>query len=211
MSKIEYALKKLSSNFVGKDKSLAGPVEIMWPTAGVWTCATDGRGMLWVRGSLHPETPVAVPDGEGKKLSPLFELPSGEQHLVDLAALRAFAGQAVWMEECPACKGTSKASEHVSCSFCDDDGEMIPECRYGWLYGVLIDCSRLACLLSPFDDDKRVALIVHEYRGFKNVLEHRLHVAGENWRVVLMGMTPQTPGLDDYEKQQAAPRHPEGT
>lgn len=187
----------------------AGPWLYTEPGPGrSWGVATDAKRMLWVATTALLMRPNIKPmPKESAKLFGKYFWPEEENLVsVDLTALRTFAGPAVWSEDCPECKGTSRDSDYVVCSFCESDGEITPEARYGWLLGAPIDLTLLAPLLPVFRDDVPFHAVVEKRKPEekKDDLPPIFFLIQSDRHAVIVGMTPK-----DKEEWEKAPRFPE--
>lgn len=99
-----------------------------------YAVATDGRMMLTLAGVEAPPPHEGAPVAQARTW--LAEAPSGR--VVSLAALRAFAGGAVWESPCPECDGIGKLAGCPECAGtkrivcvcleCDNEHERDCEC-----------------------------------------------------------------------------------
>ena len=156
-------LVKLAENYPYRNKHFAGPYVLRNPggrAAERWLVACDARIILWLRLGVGEEAGLPEPPDPVVKveLLGLFQPTEGPRLPVSVQALREFVGKGEWKETCPACKGTSKNSDFVSCSFCDDDGVVSPDCRHGWIADVPINLNLVACALDAFDADAKIFL-----------------------------------------------------
>ncbi len=205
---IAETLKKLAAN--GSDagqriKPLAGPwiVEAGGKELAV---ATDGRAMLWAT-EIPPATAWQTDETAKQKLLSLFDPPPCDKTTGTLNNLKTFLGKPIWAVECPACKGTSKVSDYVSCTFCEGEGVMQSDSMPGIVCGVRIDRNRLACLLEPFVDDAEI-IICHGARPGNNRTEVMVWVLGETFRAVLAQMTPDMADEEVAAEWENAPSFP---
>lgn len=103
---------------------------------GYYTVATNGKVLVAVPGLLGDFTTAE----EGSdRAEPFLRHVRDWHETLPMAWLREWAGPAVFTVPCPKCRGTSATAEEVYCSFCDGDGDMIPDARRGWLMGRLLD------------------------------------------------------------------------
>ncbi len=169
----------------GKSKDIVSRPHRIKHGGETWTVATDGRALVALREAvLEFGYPVGeLAENTEKQLSDKMKY-TGQTRPVDLAELKEWAGEVVWAEPCPACKGISRNNEYVSCSFCDGDGDVTPEPRRGWLYGVPIDRRRLACALEHFAGNGTLYLQGKDKHG----QDEQFWVVGEGWIVSLMPM-----------------------
>lgn len=199
-------------------KTLTGPWIVKFPKFSEprqdWAVATDFLAMVWAvnwRPTLIQDLPIEDDKSEvRRKLLPYFDEPRGGATvaMTRVAALREFAGGAVWDEQCPACKGMSAGSDYVLCSFCESDGVIWPEMSGGFIGGHPIDRSRLALVLQPFPDATVKVVVGEPLVKTKGKDGMCLWFLSADFRIMLMGIDPKVPldeTRDDYEMWQTAP------
>lgn len=165
--------------------------------------ATDGRVIVWTkRFSEHWDWPAPSEEAK-KKLLRFFTPPSLPAAWTgELRALKEFCPEALWFEDCPECRGASAKSEYVSCTFCEGDGNMLPDAVCGYVVGVPLDLQLLANILAPFDGSAMVQLIPEPD-------EPRLWIIHPDFRIIQQGMTElRLPGGECCEAWQKAERFP---
>lgn len=209
-------------------KKLAGPwlindlPEKPGQRGDAYAVATDGKVIVWVADPLVSKTwiypltnreddeddeddkaikqallPHFAPDSE---LSPAWE--------GALSDLRQHCGNAIWTVPCSECDGRSKNSAYVSCTFCDDDGDMIPDAKPGYVCGVPLDLGCLARVLEPFDSFAPIQIVPETLRESG---DRRLWIINWHFRLALMGMRVATnPDHDLFKAWKNAPRLCEG-
>lgn len=220
-SNVGEMLQKLSERIVKTDKKKAttGPWVVKFPKFREprqdWAVATDFRAIVWAvnwRPTLIQELPCDDNISEvRRRLLPYFDTPKEAELIAEtpLTMLREFAGESKWEESCPVCKSLSKDNSYVSCSFCENDGNVWPDMRYGFIGGVPVDLQRLACVLEPFPQAN--VLVQKSDPLFKtNRKEEKcLWFVADDFRVALIGICPSATtdeSQEDYELWKAAPR-----
>ncbi len=144
------------------------PCHVTAPDGRTWTVATDGYTLIALLGAVPGFTPLAETPTE------LLPFLPGVSDLVgpvacDPARLKEWAGPALWptyvdeSRECDDCNGKGRCSHcDQECQHCDGEGRKgfrgmsEPDPRPGILAGVIIDRTRLARLLEPFDASQAV-------------------------------------------------------
>ena len=162
---------------------------------GSWRWATQGHVLVALAddGSEADETPEA----KRKALRYLDDAPLGSCQ-IELAALRAFVGQAPPVDvPCDECEGTGRSNsgevvecEHcgkdtrMPCDFCGGAGLADVEVRAGLVIGVPINRVLLAFGLSQVPADLTVTIGTLPTLSTDGGLA--VVVVGDGWRVVLM-------------------------
>lgn len=194
-----------------KRRHLAGPYCMDIPLQGPWRVASCSKTALFARGVPEVAGWKFLHDGSDAydTLVRLFVDTSETPVLWQgcLLELSRFCGIAAWSEPCPACKGTSNTSDFVSCSFCNCKGQMEPDLRYGRLCGVPLNCNYLVRCLVPFRTDMRVQVYAspNPFGEKKGDLTPMLVVVAEEFRAVVMGMSPNTVDPGEVKKWAEAP------
>lgn len=162
-----------------------------------WSVATDACVLVAVREQVADLEFLPQDEGAGKLLG--FLQPSSpvlwEGASADLAE---WCGPPVWFEVCPECRGTSRSSPYVCCSYCDGAGPQSLAPRPGLLCGLRIDRNLLARglhYLAP-------AVCQLHSPGAEDL---PLHIVAPAWRVALMSMSA-APGIPSKEYWDGAPR-----
>lgn len=214
-SAIGEMLRKIADCAFGeKAKKYAGPYVVDDPVepSKAWAVASDGKVIVWTR----DWQPIRIPGlFEDKTLTVLRELFSPPRELLPaweerLSELRAFCGAPHWSDPCPECKGLSKTSYYVMCSFCDNDGEVFPDARCGYVCGIPVNLIYLANVLEHFPADAIVQIIpdIRE-EGFEMDKGSRVWVMNRDFRVCLMTLAVAKHETDDlFEAWKTAPSFP---
>lgn len=221
MNDVGLTLTRLAKNAPDNQKAqeLSGPY-VVSVTDDVWAIATDSRGMLWAKKGLENtifDTLTVPPKAIKDKLTALFA-PGERSSLlasgIAVGRIKEFCGPAAWNEECPACKGTSAPSEYVSCTFCEGDGVMAADDRYGYFYDIPLDRNRLAQLLEPFNTDSPYdaeTLVDIHASVLATTKDHQktIWLIHRAFRAILISMSPNLIEQEEAAKWAAATRFPQ--
>jgi hypothetical protein len=121
---------------------------------GEWLYAGSGYAAVFVRldnAQQQDDFPLLDEQIQNDIVAVTSPMPT-EVKAMQLVELAAFLGDARWRQKCPACEGTSRTSEHVYCSYCED-ADVWPEIRRAWLLGCPFDANKLAQALSAIRQD----------------------------------------------------------
>lgn len=214
-SAIGEMLRKIADRAYGeKTKKLAGPYVVDDPIEPCksWAVASDGKIIVWTRDWQPTLIPTLIDEKAMTMIRSLFAPPRGCVPTWEgrLDELRTFCGAPHWSDPCPECEGRSKASEYVFCSYCDNDGEVLPDARCGFVCGIGVNLIYLANVLERFPTDA-IVHVVPDVRedGHKAGKGSRVWVIGRDFRVCLMCMTvAKSPADELFEVWKTAPSFP---
>ena len=165
-----------------------------------WAFATDGKVISFVEIGLDDACPFPrCPEKFVAKAKMFMEPSTPPVRSLPTDKLKEWAAKPEFSQPCPACLGRSKESEFVSCSFCDDDGTMSPDRRFGWLCGVLIDCNLLAKGLQGVSGSD-AAVYCREGECDKPV-----QIVGHSWRVAIMPINSTNVDSLELQKVKGSP------
>lgn len=208
-------LRRLAGQAFGETtKQLAGPF-LVDNLPDTYAVATDAKVIVWAK-DWQPTLIPALKDDQQDIRAKLLMHFAPPKHLQAslpgrLAELRDFCGDPVHSISCPECKGASQESDYVSCSFCEGDGNVLPEPRPGFVYGISLNLNYLACVLEPFSGDTLIRIIPDpREEGMAIDQGSRLWIIAPEFRVVIMTLKAVTnPNHDDFELWREAPLFPE--
>lgn len=188
-----------------KDKTLAGPGLLAQVEPG-WYYASDTRCILFVACDerMHWGFPRCG-EKQAVHIRPMLEAKPQEWVDVYAGALKGLCQSSAWLESCPSCKGTSKESPYVTCTFCDDDGVVMPEPILARVLDQPVDLVYVGRVLEAFPEDV-IKIGVATHPAIKNGTMLILEAPGK--RAAIMGMTLHLNAPDQAEKWAAATRFP---
>ncbi len=176
-----------------------------------WTVATNARVLVALRGRCFDAEPLAVESARVFGTPYLLRHPATDE-VMPLAVLKEWAGECLWREVCPQCKGNSGRAdgpaEEWYCDFCDSEGTFEYSRRDGRLLDWYFDRALFAQSLLPFED-AQVRLVFGKgvKQSPKKQSDGPLYIeplgADPQWRVVVMPLdklakdvAPVVPGVN---------------
>ncbi len=197
---VKTMMERLAARAYGdRMKEIAGPhvVEI---NGQRWAFATDGK--VCVYATTDHEVIVLTDTVREKVLWHYNATATGQTWQVFVSLLQGYCGPVVWAVECPKGKGLSKTVSEVYCSHCDEAGTVFPNRRIGYLAGLPLDLTLLACVLAPLAGTCEVGTTLAKTPSGKYE-NPCLVIRGSGWRVVMVGLTVDK---DNAEEARNAPR-----